>query len=671
MSLRQTRKIYWLLFITWCGMLTYLLYGASLSLPPFFDDLVHYPFVEANGVPDIWLTTDELPYYRPLNFTLWRLTYEALQRHNPAVDRAFNLILHAINGALVGWLAARLWGKGGSRFPVVNREDLTVDWWRTTISATLFLVYPFSYQAVPWIGSLAHMLVTTLILLSLAAYVKMRRSGQIIWGAASLLFAVMAPFAHENGVLVMPFIVLVELTTPDAPHRFRQALKAGVVWSLPLLFYLPIWFSLPRINSGALFPNNVEGMLQNTAYFMQGVFYPFTGFGGWLYHARDVNDMVAVAGLSGLGIVVAILVLLTNKATVRSLLPWLWCIVAIMPAIPFLVFEYVISGPRLLMVASVGAAWLWTDVLLLFVRGAEIGSRVRLLRSAVAVLAVTLLLGQNVRFVRERMDLHQILGDGFTQVVEATVEANEAGKKAVVVNFPSWMSAVRSDYALGHDGVLFWPDYVLPEILIAVHTGELGDLSFARVDAIGPDLEAVYYGLTGPPPDWPMLSSIPSRVLKTEYGINNELRLLPVGELAVAEIIKNEPTATFKNSSGQTAVILLDVRTQMTDNGVRVDLLWQAPQRLNNSTVFVHLVNGDGQLLGQADGEPLGGSLPFELWPNDGPIMDTRWISSEDASASSVLIGLYDRISGERVAVDSANGEPLSDNAVPVPLGVP
>jgi hypothetical protein len=443
-----------------------------------------------------------------------------------------------------------------------------------------------------------------------------------------------------------------------------------VVWSLPLLFYLPLLFSLPRVDSGRLFPNNLEGMLQNTAYFLQGVVYPFTGVGGWLFHARGVNDMVAVVGLSGLGIAVAVMVQLTHKATLRSWLPWLWCILASLPSILFLLFEYVINGPRLLMVASVGVAWLWTDVLLLFVRGAEMGSRSRLARTAVAIVAVTLLLGQNVRFVRQRMDLHQVLGDGFKQVVEATVRANEAGKETIVLNFPSWFATVRSDYALGHDGVLFWPDYVPPGIFMAVHTGEFGDLNFVRVDAIRPDLEKLYYGLTGPTPDWPMLSSVPSQVLRTDYG-EEELSLLPVGELLMAEENETEPVATFEGNTGETAVVLLDARTQVSDSGVRVDLMWQVPQALNNSTVFVHLLNGDGQLIDQADGEPLGGSLPFELWPKDGQILDTRWMAVEDASANVVLIGLYDRISGERLAAYSADGLLLPDNSLAILVGSP
>ena len=72
---------------------------------------------------DIWLTIDELAYYRPLTFSLWRLTYDVGQGHMLTVDRAINLVLHAINGALVGILAFRLWQGGGSGWLKADQRD--------------------------------------------------------------------------------------------------------------------------------------------------------------------------------------------------------------------------------------------------------------------------------------------------------------------------------------------------------------------------------------------------------------------------------------------------------------------------------------------------------------------------------------------------------------------
>ena len=663
---RARQPLYWVLFAAFCGLLTTILYGASLSLPFFFDDFVHYPFVEANNVARIWLTTDELAYYRPLNFTLWRLTYDLFQRHDPFVDHGINLFLHAVNGFLVGWLAARLWALRGDRFPVVARDAGPTDWQRIYLSAALFLLFPFSYQAVPWVGSLSHILVTTLILLTVLCYVQMRRTRLRPWGAASLFFALLAPFAHENGLLVMPFVVLVDLTTPGLPQRWRQAVRTGIIWTLPLLVYIPIWLSLPRLESGGLFSNSLEGMVQNSTYFVQGLFYPFNTVGGWLHYMRGINDMTAVFVLSGLGLLIAIVVQLTQHATLRSLLPWLWAILASMPAILFLVFDYVINGPRLLMVASAGVAWLWADVILLFSRGSKRGTVGHFLRAGTALLATILLLTHNINFINERMTMHEILGDGFKQVVAAVTDANDDGQEAIVVNFPSWLASREHAFALGHEGVLFWPDYVPPELLMAVHTGELSDLNFVKVDGIRPDLETYYYGLTGPNPDWKTLSAVPSQVFNTEYGADS-VELVRTGSLGEYRTEDHDLLAVFSRQDGSgSSIELLDAWLVPTDGAIEVNTVWQAEDASPQTTLFVHLVDGAGNLVAQADGDPLGGSYPLDQWQNGAHVMDTRSIEIEDAAGLAVRVGLYDRLSGERLQAVNKSGEPYADNALPV-----
>jgi hypothetical protein len=550
---------------------------------------------------------------------------------------------------------------------VVPSASPRVDWWRVYLSAGLFLVYPFSYQAVPWVGSLSHLLVTTLVLSSIAFYVQMRRTDQSLWAVASLFFAFLAPFAHENGVLVMPLIVLVELTTPQSPRRWRKAFRAGLIWSMPLLIYLPIWLGLPRLDDGGLFANSLEGMAQNSAYFVQGLFYPFTGLGGWLHTAQGVNDVTAVAILSALGLSVALAVQVRGRATLRSLLPWLWTIVAALPAVLFLVFEYVINGPRLLMLASVGAAWLWADVVLLFVRRARQGSAEYALRLVVAVVLVGLLVVQNGRFIAERMSYHELLGDGFKQVIAATVAANEAGDEAVVINFPSWLAPKRPSYALGHEGVLFWPDYVPPEMLPAIHTGSFGDLSFIRDDATRPELADNFYGLTGPQPDWAQLTAVPAQVLRTEYG-EDGLTLLPVGSVGPGQETPDTALAAFRDEAQQADVELLDARAAVAPGGVWVDLLWKTAVPPAQTTVFVHLVDAAGNLVAQADGDSLGGIYPFERWQPGTVLHDRRWLAVGDADGLSVRLGLYDRGSGQRLSVEGGDGTVWPDNALPLAI---
>jgi hypothetical protein len=662
---RARQPLYWLIFAAFCGLLTTIIYGASLMLPFFFDDFVHYPFVEANNMARIWLTTDELAYYRPLNFTLWRLTYDFFQRHNPFVDHAINLLLHAVNGFLAGWLAARLWSLHGDRFPVVASDTGQVDWQRVYLSASLFLLFPFSYQAVPWVGSLSHLLVTTLILLAVLCYVQMRRMRVRPWGLASLFFTMLAPFAHENGLLVMPFVVLVDLTTPGLSRRWRLAARTAVIWTVPLMIYIPIWLSLPRLESGGLFSNSLEGMVQNSTYFLQGVFYPFTSLGGWLHYTQQVNDMTAVFMLSGLGLLVALLIQLTQKATLRALLPWLWAILASLPAILFLVFDYVINGPRLLMVASVGVTWLWADVILLFSRGGKRGSSDHYLRAGIALVATFLLLGQNISFIRERMTMHEILGDGFMQVIDATTKANDAAQEAIVINFPSWLAPKDHAYALGHEGVLFWPDYVPPEILMAVHTGALGDLNFVKVDGTRPDLESYYYGLTGPNPNWGTLSAVPSQVFNTDYEVDS-VELARVGSLGDFRTEDHGIVAVFNRPNSDGRIQLLDARATQSDGAITVDTVWQAENASPQTTLFVHLVDSAGNLVAQADGDPLGGSYPLDQWQDGAHVQDSRTIALEDAAGLAVRLGLYDRVTGERLQAASESGEPFADSAVPI-----
>ncbi len=659
--------------MAWCVLLTMLLYAGSLTLPFFFDDFVHYPFVEANTILEIWLDTAELAYYRPLNFSIWRLTYDLFDAHEPLVDHGINLALHALNGFLVGWLAARLWAGGWQSFPVVERADRAIDWWRVVLASGFFLLYPFSYQAVPWVGSMSHLLVTALMLLSLTAYVQMRRNDRPLWGAVSLFFALLAPFAHENGVLVMPFVVLIELTTPRNPNRWRKGILAGVVWTLPLLAYLPIWLSLPRVDSGGLFPNSVEGMVQNTAYFVQGMAFPATLWGGWLMRQFGLNDMLVVWSLSGLALGIAALIQLTHRASLRSLLPWLWMALSAVPAIVFLIFDYVINGPRLLMVGSVGVAWLWADVVLLFVRGARPSTASRSLRVVVAMAFTLLVAGRSALFVRDRMEMHDVLGDVFERVIETTVAAHEAGREVAVINFPSWLAARDSTFALGHEGVLFWPDYIPPEIFMAVHTGSFGELSFVEVGALRPQLPSFYYGPTGDPPQWSSLSAVPTDVYLTEFGVQ-DLALRPVGMLGGHEhaLGADSLLASF-SAEGQPLAQIGRVDLQPEGDQLRLDLLWEVAQAFPNTTVFVHLVNAAGQIVAQADGDPLGGSYPFESWVQGNSavdhidVVDTRLLPLTSEGVA-LKIGLYDRLTGDRISAVDADGNPLPDNALTVPV---
>ncbi len=141
-------------------------YGYTLGLPLFLDDLVHYRWLEGQSLASVWRSARVIGYYRPLTFTLWKVMRAALGWYHPGPFHAVNVLLHGANALLV---MALLWRRGGV-------GDRLVGW----TAGLLFLLFPFSYQAVAWVGSLSHILATTLTLGALLAHGCGRRAPALV-----------------------------------------------------------------------------------------------------------------------------------------------------------------------------------------------------------------------------------------------------------------------------------------------------------------------------------------------------------------------------------------------------------------------------------------------------------------------------------------------------------
>jgi hypothetical protein len=655
----------WLLFGGWCLVLTLLVYGAALRLPFFFDDFVHLPFVDDNTLGEMWRSAGRLAYYRPLSFTIWKIMDLAIGDHSAPLQHGLNLLLHVVNGMLVGWLAGQYWANRGAAkgSPAI----ILANWPRVFLAATLFLLFPFSYQAVPWVGSMSHLLVTTLILLTLVTYWQMRRSGSRAWGATSLLLAFLAPFAHENGVLVGPLLAVLLVCRPNSRQNAGQNVGHVLIWTVPALIWLPIWWFAPKGISGGVAVSGLEAILQNTTYFVQGVSYPLTWLGGRIRALTGANDMVVTRLLSLLALGGAATIQRLARADRRSLMPWLWMAIALLPAVLFLDFDYVINGPRLLMLVSVGVAWLWADVALLAIRWArgtaESPPRRRWPRLALIGLVGLLVLAQNFAFIGRRMEFHRILGETYRQAVTFVGQSNDAGQPAIFVNLPAWLAPERATFALGHEGVQFWPDYAPPDTLASVNRGQEASLLLARQEAIRPAMP-YYYGLAGNAADWVAFSDVGGRVFVAGYE-PDAVQVREVGDLDPAPE-QGDILATFESPDGLARVTLTAAQAGRGEEGLEVTLDWHvdAPPA-EHVTAFVHVVDGEGRLVEQLDGDPLAGAFPFYLWPA-GLRAAERRTGDVQGDDLTILVGLYDRLTQERFQATTASGDSLVDNAVPV-----
>jgi hypothetical protein len=120
------------------------------------------------------------------------------------------------------------------------------------------------------------------------------------------------------------------------------------------------------------------------------------------------------------------------------------------------------------------------------------------------------------------------------------------------------------------------------------------------------------------------------------------------------------PMVTFQGGPLITAV-----EAQQLEPGYwAVTLEWYSRGPLTDHEIFVHVVDGSGQLVAQADGPALGGMLPIWLWQPGDRIRDVRYIEvpADDKRSYTVKAGVY-AASGERLQASSANGEVYSDRA--------
>jgi len=124
--------------------------------------------------------------------------------------------------------------------------------------------------------------------------------------------------------------------------------------------------------------------------------------------------------------------------------------------------------------------------------------------------------------------------------------------------------------------------------------------------------------------------------------------------------------ASFENGVRLTAAQLPE--TLEPGEEARVIFYWEADAApMEDVTVFVHLLNQDGQQVSGHDGMPMEGRYPTGAWQPGDKIPDVHsFITPEGLPAGSyrLAVGLYHPATVERLAVTTVEGETPSDRAV-------
>jgi hypothetical protein len=206
-------------------------YRFSHQLPLFFDDIPHFVWLYGQDFIQILGGPEGLSrYYRPLPFLIWKILWSLQGTFHPPTLHTINLALHLLNGVLV-WII--LYRHTPSRGGLLSAAGV------------LFLLYPFSYQAVPSVSSLTHPLVTSMILGSLCLYTVWERHRWRAFLISSLALALLAPFAHETGIL-LPLLLVLFLVTREEPLQWKTALRSTRFYWLCALVGLGVWLIVPK-----------------------------------------------------------------------------------------------------------------------------------------------------------------------------------------------------------------------------------------------------------------------------------------------------------------------------------------------------------------------------------------------------------------------------------------
>jgi hypothetical protein len=122
---------------------------------------------------------------------------------------------------------------------------------------------------------------------------------------------------------------------------------------------------------------------------------------------------------------------------------------------------------------------------------------------------------------------------------------------------------------------------------------------------------------------------------------------------------------------GQTIVLRGYDLLPLAEDQLLLNLVWQAGERQPvDWTVFVHLLDSQGQLIAQADGQPRGGTYPTTVWMAGELIQDPHLVSHQAGEGDYQLaFGLYNPETGERLLITNSQGEVIGDRlTIPVSL---
>ncbi len=145
---------------------------------------------------------------------------------------------------------------------------------------------------------------------------------------------------------------------------------------------------------------------------------------------------------------------------------------------------------------------------------------------------------------------------------------------------------------------------------------------------------------------WRPIQAVILPVTRPNFSAGLEATMTPLG-------------ITFQSPAGRPVTLEgFDIVTDNDQPAADVNLFWRGERpTVSPYTVFVHILDANGQLVAQQDGWPVDGQWPTTCWTGGELIADARHISLPadlPAGRYTIVAGLYDTLTGERLLTDGA-----------------
>lgn len=615
-----------------------LVYGTSLTYPFFWVDPIDIGLAASRDIPTILTNSQGYLYYRPFAFMLWKALYTLSGRYDPFAFHLVHVVCHTISAWLFYALARRILG---DRTPA-------------GIAGLLFVWYPASYQAVTWVIS-PQVQAMPFLLGSAIAYTDGRTRGdrrRII--LSLLLLAIALPF-HENAASFGFVIAALEGFFVAGRRIGEQEGRRVSPWPLAHLAicaaFAALWFAVPKD------PDSAVARFEPAAgwYLLQGAIWPVAGAVGWW---RDGLDGPAWQPLI-LTAPMTLLFLLAAYAYARRLplfgLGLSWFAAMTLPIWATRGISYVGISPRVFYIAAPGAILTWAGLLSLDLRSPNVN---RVWKMGLGLLTA-LIVVQSAAFLGVRKDVHDQATTAIWDVVRIGQSAGDEAS-LLFVNAPDQITPRLREYPVGFFRAILMPVSVDLGQYTELQTGVRPATTSLSVPWLA-ELENYPHqvDMRGPPVGQAELSAAiraADGVYLTEYEPGGRVRVVEAGSVTPAAA---EPyQATFGGRAG-----LVDATLTPEGDRRRVALIWECLARFDRQdTIFLHAVDGD-RLVAQSDGDPLRGLFPLSECRPGERIRDVRFIEAPPG-ADIIRVGIYNRLTGERLIAIDANGQSLPDHAV-------